>query len=414
MTIQALGILPILLAVGAGLYLAGRDIPGARDWVLGGVAAVLGLVGLLIAARSGGGPVGYYGGLALFVIGVLIVFYLVKLAFDEAEREEHAPAEASALERLGIRPDIAARMTRSLVPLVLISVAVGTVGFHFLGPWWLTPIASNWDYVDATIIITFWITGVVFIAIILFMAYCVFRYRHQEGRRAAYEPENKKLEWWLTALTTVGVAGMLTPGLFVWDKFVTVPKEASQFEVLGQQWFFGFRFPGKDGVLGTSDPRYVSSANPFGLNPNDPHGQDDVLIQGDEVHLPLGKPVKVLLRSIDVLHSFFVPQFRVKMDMVPGMVTYYWFIPKRTGTFDVLCFQLCGVGHYTMRAKVVVEEESAYQAWLKKQPTFAELSARAENNAGGRTGSGLERGDADSAEPGFARVGFALAESPAK
>jgi cytochrome c oxidase subunit 2 len=98
------------------------------------------------------------------------------------------------------------------------------------------------------------------------------------------------------------------------------------------------------------------------------------------MHLPLNKPVKVLLRSIDVLHDFYVPEFRAKMDMVPGTVTYYWFTPIRTGTFDVLCFELCGVGHYTMRAKVVVDEESAYQAWLKEQPTFAQLSARAGND----------------------------------
>src|SRR3546814_5942338 len=90
---------------------------------------------------------------------------------------------------------MAARRTKNLVAFALVRVGVGSVAFPFLSPWWWTPIASNWGYVDHTIIITFWITGVAFIAIILFMAYCVFRYRHQEGRRAAYEPENKKLEW---------------------------------------------------------------------------------------------------------------------------------------------------------------------------------------------------------------------------
>jgi len=302
------------------------------------------------------------------------------------------------------RPDIIeAITTRNVVALALVLVAVGTVAFHFLSPWWWTPIASNWGYVDTTIIITFWITGVVFIGIICFMAYCVFRYRHQEGRRADYEPENKKLEWWLTALTTVGVAGMLTPGLFVWDRFVTVPKEATEFEVMGQQWQFTFRLPGKDGVLGTSDSRYVSSKNPFGLNPNDPNGRDDILIESDEMHLPLNKPVKVLLRSIDVLHDFFVPPFRAKMDMVPGTVTYYWFTPTRTGTFDVLCFELCGVGHYTMRAKVVVEEESAYQAWLKEQPTFAQLLARGGNGTGEELIPVSIKRETAFAEPGFAR-----------
>ena len=93
------------------------------------------------------------------------------------------------------------------VALILVLVAVGSVLFHLLSPWWWTPIASNWGYIDDTIIITFWITGVVFTAIVLFMAYCVFRFRHQEGRRAAYEPENKKLEWWLTIVTAVGVGG---------------------------------------------------------------------------------------------------------------------------------------------------------------------------------------------------------------
>ena len=169
------------------------------------------------------------------------------------------------------------------------------------------------------------------------MAYCVIRYRHRKESRAAYEPENKKLEWWLTGLTTVGVAAMLAPGLFVWAKFVDVPEDAAVFEAVGQQWHWRFRFPGKDGKLGTVDARHVSDKNPFGMNPDDPDGQDDVLVSSPELHLPLGKPVKALLRSIDVLHNFAVPQFRAKMDLVPGLVTYIWFTPTRTGKFDILC-----------------------------------------------------------------------------
>lgn len=263
-----------------------------------------------------------------------------------------------------------------LVAFILVLVAVGSVVFHFLSPWWWTPIASNWSYIDHTLIITFWITGVVFTAVVLFTAYCVFRFRHQEGR-VLYEPENKRLEWWLTIVTGVGVAAMLAPGLFVWNQFVTVPADATEFEVVGQQWQWSFRLPGKDGRLGTSDIRNVSSDNPLGLNPNDPNNRDDVVIVGDDLHLVVGKPVKALLRSIDVLHDFFVPQFRAKMDMVPGMVTYFWFTPTRTGTFEALCFELCGIGHPNMRGKVVVETESDYQAWLKKQKTFAQLSAQA-------------------------------------
>jgi cytochrome c oxidase subunit 2 len=99
------------------------------------------------------------------------------------------------------------------------------------------------------------------------------------------------------------------------------------------------------------------------------------VIVGDDLHLPIGKPVKVLLRSIDVLHDFNVPEFRAKMDMVPGFVTYFWFTPIRTGTFGVLCSELCGVGHADMRGRVVVDDESDYQSWLQQQKMFAQSSA---------------------------------------
>ena len=116
------------------------------------------------------------------------------------------------------------------VAVILILVALGSVLFHVLSPWWWTPIASNWQYIDDTISITFWITGAVFTAVILFMAYCVYRFRHREGQRAAYEPESARLEWWLTVGTAVGVAAMLAPGLFVWQRFVTVPDEEASLE----------------------------------------------------------------------------------------------------------------------------------------------------------------------------------------
>jgi cytochrome c oxidase subunit II len=271
-----------------------------------------------------------------------------------------------------------------ILAFALIILAVGSVVFHLVSPWWWTPIASNWGYIDDTILITFWITGVVFVGIILFMAYCLFRFRHKKGTQAAYEPENKKLEWWLTVLTSVGVAGMLAPGLFVWNQFVSVPKEADVVEVIGQQWQWNFRLPGKDGVLGTSDTRNVSPENPLGLNANDPSAQDDVVIEGQDLHLPLNRPVKILLRSIDTIHDFYVPQFRAKMDIVPGMVTYFWFTPTRAGTFESICAELCGTGHYTMRGAVVVDEESAYQAWLQGQATFKQSLADPGNDAGNR------------------------------
>lgn len=269
------------------------------------------------------------------------------------------------------------------MPLViaLVLLTIGSVVFHLWSPWWLTPIASHWDTIDATIDITFWVTGVVFVAVNLFMAYAIVRYRYDKNKRAAYEPENKKLELWLTGITTVGVIAMLAPGLFVWAKFITPPDDAYVFEAVAQQWHWSFRFPGADGVLGTVDSKLITHENPFGMNPDDPHGQDDILVANPEVHLPLDVPIKALLRSKDVLHNFAVPQFRVKMDIVPGLVTYQWFTPTRAGRYEILCEELCGIGHHTMRGHVVIEELNAFDEWLAAQPTYAELRAKAPGDA---------------------------------
>lgn len=263
------------------------------------------------------------------------------------------------------------------VVLVLVAIALGSVLFHLLSPWWWTPIASNWSYIDHTLVITFWITGAVFVAVVLFVAYCVWRFRYQPGRRAAYEPENRRLESGLAVGTAVGVFAMLAPGLFVWHQFITVPPEATEIEVVGQQWLWSFRLPGADGKLGRAETRDVAPDNALGIDRADADGLDDIVIEGGELHLPIGKPVKVLLRSVDVLHNFYVPEFRAKMDMIPGMVTYFWLTPTRTGTFDVLCAELCGVGHPMMRGTVVVDTEADYQTWLAEQSTFEQLQAAA-------------------------------------
>ncbi|APD13690.1 cytochrome B [Pandoraea pulmonicola] len=262
------------------------------------------------------------------------------------------------------------------LPILLILIVVAALGFHLWSPWWLTPLASNWRQMDDTLTITLVITGVAFVVVNLFVAWAIFRYRHRDGHRAAYEPHNRRLEAWLIGITTVGIAAMLAPGLFVYAKLIDPPRDARVVEVVGQQWQWRFRLPGPDGRLGTSDPSYVTADNPLGLNPKDPANQDNRIVDAPELHLLVGQPVKLLLRAKDVLHDFYVPPFRTRMNMVPGMVTQMWLTPTRTGRFDILCAQLCGVGHANMRGVVVVDDKPAYDAWVAKLPTFASLQAQ--------------------------------------
>ena len=264
--------------------------------------------------------------------------------------------------------------------VVIFLLVIGSVIFHFASPWWFTDIASDWGSIDFTINVTFWVTGIVFIVLNLFLAYCVYKYRHKEGQKAAYEPENHRLEVWLSVITTVGVVTMLAPGLFVWASIVTPPDDATEFEAMGQQWQWAFRYPGADGIMGTADTQLVTEGNPFGVNVEDPNGQDDVIVTAPEMHLPLDKPVKALLRSNDTLHNYTVPQFRVKMDLVPGLISYIWFEPNKAGRYDLMCEELCGIGHFAMRGAVVVETQAEYDVWLDAQPTFAETQAVAAAN----------------------------------
>lgn len=260
--------------------------------------------------------------------------------------------------------------------IIFFLVILGSVLFHIFTPWYWTDIASNWGSMDDTITLTFWVGGGVFILVCLFMIYCVFKFSYKEGRKAEYKPEDNKLEKILTWVTTLGVAALLAPGLIVWNQYVNVPKNALEIDVMAWQWGWQYRLPGEDGKLGTTKVININDNNPFGINLDDPYGKDDVLIQSDKINLKTNRPVKILLRSVDVLHNWYVPQFRAKMDAVPGVVTYYWFEPNKIGEYEVLCAEYCGVGHYGMRGGVEVQDEQNYKKWLAEQETFETFVAK--------------------------------------
>jgi len=269
--------------------------------------------------------------------------------------------------------------------IIFLAVIVGSVLFHIFTPWYWTDVASNWGSMDDTITLTFWIGGGVFVAVCLFMVYCVFKFSYKPDRRAEYKPEDNKLEKILIIATTLGVAALLAPGLIVWNQFINVPKNAIHVDVMAWQWGWQYRLPGEDGKLGNTKVVNINDSNPFGIILEDPNGKDDVLIQSDTIHLKNNRPVKILLRSVDVLHNWYVPQFRAKMDAVPGTITYYWFEPNKVGEYEVLCAEYCGVGHYGMRGRVFVKSEQDYENWLQEQETFSDLVAKQEKKEFSKT-----------------------------
>lgn len=258
------------------------------------------------------------------------------------------------------------------IAIALILVTLFSVLFYFLSPWHLTPLASNWGAIDMTILISFWVTGIVFVVVVGFMAWSIIRYRYDSSRRSGYEPENKKLEFWLTAVSTVGIAALLAPGLVVWADYVGVPDETQKVEVVGSQWHWMFRYPGEDGEFGRVDTQFMDGDNPLGLDPDDPDGQDNIIVDRPVVYLPVDENIEVRLRSRDVIHNFKVPNFRAKMDALPGQMSYFWFTPTETGDFQAVCAQHCGLAHFAMRARVKVVERDEFEEWLDEQPTFAE------------------------------------------
>ena len=144
--------------------------------------------------------------------------------------------------------------------IIFFLVILGSVLFHIFTPWYWTDIASNWGSMDDTITLTFWVGGGVFVAVCLFMVYCVFKFSYKEGRKAEYKPEDKKLERILTWATTLGVAALLAPGLIVWNQYINVPKNAIDVDVMAWQWGWQYRLPGEDGKLGSTKVENINDS----------------------------------------------------------------------------------------------------------------------------------------------------------
>ncbi len=235
--------------------------------------------------------------------------------------------------------------------------------------WWLPPQASTFaPTIDAMFTWILIITGITFVLVEAGLIWFVIAYRGRPGRKAFYTHGNTRAEviWTAIPAVTMVILGLASNGLWVKIKGRhSVPADAYPIGVHAKQFEWWLTYPGADGKLGRVSPELVSKANPTGLDTTDAASHDDLVIR-NQLHVPVGRPVVVYLTSEDVIHSFYVPQFRVRQDAVPGMEIRVWFEATVPGKYEVGCSQLCGMGHYKMRAQVFVHTQAEYDAWLQQ------------------------------------------------
>ena len=236
-----------------------------------------------------------------------------------------------------------------LATLVLVVVATA-----YFTKDWLPPLKSDRIAIDHALAITLVVTGLVFIVTNLLLAWFGYAYQDGPGAKAAYWHDSPRLEMTWTLVTAGILAIFLFNALSLWAKVTAPPPaDAVLIEVTGQQFAWNVRYPGKDGVLGKTDHLQASQDNPIGLIKDDPAAKDDLLLL-NQIYLPKDRPVRIQVRSMDVIHSFFLPNFRVKQDAMPGMTIDIWFTPTEVGDFEIACAEHCGLGHYRMRGQVHV------------------------------------------------------------
>ncbi|GGE24365.1 cytochrome c oxidase subunit II [Psychroflexus planctonicus] len=235
-----------------------------------------------------------------------------------------------------------------------------------------------------------------------------YKYRGKKGQRALFYADNDKLEFIWTIIPVVVLAGLILYGLFSWSEIMN-PEETEDtlvVEIYAYQFDWRARYSGDDKTLGKANVRFIEGINQLGVDESDEYAMDDIIV--NELHLPVNRPVLFKFRSQDVLHSAYFPHFRSQMNVVPGMVTEFGFTPTTTSKeirntdymvdkvrnineirknnddiaeddklyeFDyyLLCNKICGVSHYNMQMKIVVETEEEFQDWIDNQQTFGEL-----------------------------------------
>jgi cytochrome c oxidase subunit 2 len=253
--------------------------------------------------------------------------------------------------------------------IVLLILVASTLFLHMDHIWWFPPaITPVGHQIDQQFFITFVVTGIVFVLAQLALAWMVFRYRDQ-GRKARFVRGSHVLEVVWTTITLVIFVGLGVMASHAWGEvhFGGASPGALQVEVTGVQFQWNFRYPGPDGKFGRIVPKDIDASvgNPLGLDPSDSAAKDDIVVP--DLYLPVDRQIELMLRSQDVIHSFFVRELRIKQDCVPGIIIPIHFSVSKIGNYEVTCNQLCGLGHYHMHAMLHVLSQADFAKWEKQQ-----------------------------------------------
>ncbi|HEY8966445.1 MAG TPA: cytochrome c oxidase subunit II [Candidatus Methylacidiphilales bacterium] len=245
------------------------------------------------------------------------------------------------------------------------------------GLWGLPPcVTVGGHQIDRLLVAVFWIVLAAFVLVQGTLVWFLYRYRRQPGVAPSRAKGSWRAEVLWTAIPAAVFLGLFAVGEGMWTRMIVPPPpgEAIDIEVCGEQYDWVVRYPGADGVLGRADDAKRGPDNKLGLDPADPYGADD-LIAFNELVVPVGKPVHLHLRSLDVIHGFYAPEFRLHQDLLPGRtINWVSFTAERTGEFSIACSQLCGAGHGLMQGRFRVVTPEAWEAWLRDL---------AKNHAGG-------------------------------
>ena len=229
-----------------------------------------------------------------------------------------------------------------------------------------------------------WLIHIAMIAIFvmwgIFFTYLLIKYRQRPGVPAQREHHANELKSLLPDLLVMlfEIALIVFYALPVWNRIkMQMPdeKDAVVVHVVAEQFGWDIHYPGPDGKFGRRKPELVHFNNPLGIDKTDPDAADDVIV-GNEMHIPLGKKVLIKLTSKDVIHDFFVPEFRIKQDVVPGMQIPLWVEPNKVGHYEIACAQLCGFGHSLMRGDVYVDTPEDFAKWLKSRAAASPAVAK--------------------------------------